>query len=126
MIRRVEVFVSLWGRSSEGFVLSSGRRDPALRGELAVLEARCFLEKEAIDPYRTVSVKIGTAPVTGGAFKPLDASRLAFKGQLGRWDVQRYLSPMFWLPFQEPGLLLRANLQPSTWSWPRPRRSHAA
>ena len=101
--------------------LCGGRRGAALRGELSELEARCLALRGAIDPYCTVPIKLGRLETQGGAFKPLNVDRLSMQGHLGRWDAQEFLSPQFWLPYQEPALLRRANPDPATWSWPRPR-----
>eukprot|EP00913_Durusdinium_trenchii_P018227 g17124.t1 len=37
-------------------------------------------------------------------YRALDASRLKLSGK-GQWDMQKYISSVLWLPFQDPGIL---------------------
>ena len=41
-------------------------------------------------------------------YRSLDASRLKLFGN-GQWDMQEYLESCLWLPFQDPGILLRGQ-----------------
>ena len=87
MLLRIRMFVGLWGRSTSGAKLCSGRRGGALCEEFRKLEAMSVSLREAIDPYHVVPVRLGKMAVSGGAFRPLDTSRLSMQGPLGWWDV---------------------------------------
>ena len=125
MLDRIGTFVSLWGRGAiTGLHL--GRKSDNLLDEVRQLETCIDALKGQIDPYSTVPVRVGVLKESGGAYKPLDASRLNFGGPLGDWKVERFLGPQYWLPFQEPALLRKAGLQPGSWAWPRCRPCGAA
>ena len=126
IFKRLSSLLAVCGDGSEKFPMVPGRSGPELGAEILQLEKFGELHPELGQSYvqpGTVTFKPDPRLLPSSDFpelepyKSLTANRLKLVGR-GEWPMEKFLSGVLWLPFQEPRFLLHGERVDES-AWPK-------